>query len=62
MYCHSNRNLGKNLWKLYIFGFNLPTKYKNIYDIRFILVLYSVHTVCQFLHDYMLIHRNCILN
>ena len=48
----------------YIFGFHLPTKHKNVFDknSKFILVLYSVHTVCQFLQDCMLIHRNYILN
>ena len=50
---HSNLNLGKKFVEIkYIFCFNLPTKHKNVYDknIRFILVLYSVHTVCQFLY------------
>ena len=35
-------------------------KHKNVYDKnnKFILVLYSVHTIWQSLHDYMLIYRN----
>ena len=41
----------------YIFGFNLETKHKNFYDSRYILILYSIHTVCQLLHDCMLIHK-----